>query len=99
MSDRKNPVGEELLAATMERIAALSPAYLSEYVVPKLPAWEARATLTFAVIAATRRAAQGQASWTAAESWRLTQALRDCAPALYAVLTMLMLELEEDPPA
>ena len=71
MSDHKNRVRENLPGDIVERIAALSPAYLSDYVVPKLPAWEAEATLTCAVIAATRRAARGHADWPAAEVRRL----------------------------
>lgn len=91
---------EALLADIVERITALSPAYLYAYVVPRLPAWEAEATLTFAVIAAARRAAQGQVGWPAADVRRLALALCERAPEVYAVLTALLEELEEPgPPA
>jgi hypothetical protein len=83
----------------MERIAALTPAYLSDYVVPKLPAWEAEATLTYAVVAAARRATQGHADWPATDVWRLARALRDRAPEVYVVLKALLEQLEEAGPS
>ena len=93
--DRKNLVGEDQLGDTVERITALSPTYLSDYVVPELPAWQARATLAFAVIAAARRGERGRAGWPAADVHRLALALRDRAPGLYVVLIALLEELEE----
>ena len=98
MPDRKTPVGENQLGDTVERITALSPAYLSDYVVPRLPAWQARATLTFAVIAAARRATQGHADWPATDIWRLARALGDRAPGLYAVLIALLEHVEQSGP-
>jgi hypothetical protein len=83
----------------MERIAALRPEYLSDYVVPKLPAWEAEATLTYAVMAAARRATQGHVDWAAPEVWRLARALHDRAPEVYVVLKTLLEQLEEAGPS
>jgi hypothetical protein len=96
--DRKTPVAENQLGDIVERITTLSPAYLSEYVVPRLSAWQARATLTFAVIAAARRATQGHADWPATDIWRLARALRDRAPGLYAVLIALLEHVEPPGP-
>jgi hypothetical protein len=73
-------------------------AYLSEYVVPRLSAWQARATLTFAVIAAAHRATQGHVDWPATDIWRLARALRDRAPGLYAVLITLLEHVEQPGP-
>jgi hypothetical protein len=73
-------------------------AYLSDYVVPRLSAWQARATLTFAVIAAARRATQGHVDWPATDIWRLARALRDRAPGLYAVLIALLEHVEQSGP-
>lgn len=98
MPDRKPPVAENHLGDIVERITALSPAYLSDYVVPRLPAWQARATLTFAVIAAARRAMQGHADWPATDIWRLARALRDPAPGIYAVLLALLEQVEQSRP-